>query len=304
MQLEHRFTVPAPIDVAWEAFNDLEQIAPCFPGATLTSFDGDTFQGFVKVRLGPISLQYSGSGRFVERDVDGHRAVVEAKGKDKRGNGTAAANVTATLVAAGDSTGVAVVTDLAITGRPAQFGRGVMQDVSDKLLGQFADCLEQRLAGASTSGGGEAPASADEPEGPVTAAEVAAAADRSATPRPQETAHSGAVGAEAVSPADPSAGSEPTTSDGTARQSAVRESSAPQPRPATQRPPTQRPATQRPANQRPATQPPATQGSPTAELNLGATVLPVLLRRYAPHIIGGLVGTWVLQRILRRARAR
>ena len=143
--------MPAPIDDAWAAFNDLERIAPCFPGASLTSYDGEAFEGLCKVKLGPISLQYTGTGRFVSRDEAAHTAVIEAKGKDKRGNGTAAANVTATLVSAGDdATDVTVKTDLNITGKPAQFGRGVMQDVSDKLLGQFASCLETKL-GADTA---------------------------------------------------------------------------------------------------------------------------------------------------------
>jgi carbon monoxide dehydrogenase subunit G len=148
VELEHRFTVPTSVAETWEAFNDLERIAPCFPGATLTSVDGDEFAGSVKVRLGPISLLYNGTGSFVERDADGHRAVIEAKGKDKRGNGTAAATIRARLSPDGDQTAVEVTTDLAITGKPAQFGRGVIQDVSDKLLGQFVACLEQSLGSA------------------------------------------------------------------------------------------------------------------------------------------------------------
>lgn len=145
MELTHTFTVPAPVDETWTAFNDLERIAPCFPGASLTSVEGDEFGGSVKVRLGPISLQYNGSGQFVERDETSHRAVIAAKGKDKRGNGTASAKITAQLSADGDGTAVEVVTDLNITGKPAQFGRGVIQDVSDKLLGQFVDCIAGKL---------------------------------------------------------------------------------------------------------------------------------------------------------------
>ncbi|MBA3232393.1 MAG: SRPBCC family protein, partial [Propionibacteriales bacterium] len=99
MQLTHRFSVPAPIDVAWAAFNDLERIVPCFPGAELTSFDGENFEGLCKVKLGPISLQYTGKGRFVERNEATRHAVIEAKGKDRRGNGTAAASVKAQLEA-------------------------------------------------------------------------------------------------------------------------------------------------------------------------------------------------------------
>lgn len=156
MELTHRFTVPVSIEAAWSAFNDLEQIAPCFPGAALTSFDGERFEGLCKVKLGPISLQYTGSGRFVERDVPAKRAVIEAKGKDKRGNGTAAAAVTAQLTATGDSTtAVEVKTNLDITGRPAQFGRGVMQDVSDRLLAQFTACIEDRLGSSPAAEGGE-----------------------------------------------------------------------------------------------------------------------------------------------------
>ena len=151
MDLTHRFTVPVPIDDAWAHFNDISSVAECFPGATVTSVEGDTFAGSVKVKLGPIALVYNGSGTFTEKDEATHRMVVDAKGKDKRGNGTAGAAVTMTMVEAGSSTDVEVVTDLAITGKPAQFGRGVMQDVSDKLLGQFVSCLEQRLTDSGTA---------------------------------------------------------------------------------------------------------------------------------------------------------
>jgi carbon monoxide dehydrogenase subunit G len=147
MDLTHRFTVPTSVDETWAVFQDIGSIAECFPGATVSSFDGDSFTGSVKVKLGPIALVYNGSGTFVEKDEAAHRFVVDAKGKDKRGNGTAGAKVTVTMNDASGATDVEVVTDLVITGKPAQFGRGVMQDVSDKLLGQFVDCLEQRLSG-------------------------------------------------------------------------------------------------------------------------------------------------------------
>ncbi|MEP9363601.1 SRPBCC family protein [Nocardioides sp. CN2-186] len=148
MDLTHRFTVPTSVDETWAHFQDIASVAECFPGATVTSAEGDTFAGSVKVKLGPIALVYNGSGTFVEKDEAAHRFVVDAKGKDKRGNGTAGAKVTLTMTSAdGGATDVEVITDLAITGKPAQFGRGVMQDVSDKLLGQFVACLEQRLSG-------------------------------------------------------------------------------------------------------------------------------------------------------------
>ncbi len=149
MDLTHRFTVPTSIDETWAHFQDIASVAECFPGATVTSAEGDTFAGSVKVKLGPIALVYNGSGTFVEKDESAYRFVVDAKGKDKRGNGTAGAKVTLTMADASGSTDVEVVTDLAITGKPAQFGRGVMQDVSDKLLGQFVACLEKRLSGPS-----------------------------------------------------------------------------------------------------------------------------------------------------------
>jgi uncharacterized protein len=147
VDLSHSFTVPASVDDAWATFMDLEQVGACFPGATVTSATEDGFEGTVKVKLGPIALVYAGSGTFSERDDTAHRAVIEAKGKDKRGNGTAGATVTIELSDTGDgSTRAQVQTELAVTGKPAQFGRGVMQDVSDKLLQQFVDCIEGRFA--------------------------------------------------------------------------------------------------------------------------------------------------------------
>jgi uncharacterized protein len=168
LDLTHTFSVPTTVDETWAHFNDIASVAECFPGATVTSVEGETFTGSCKVKLGPIALVYNGSGTFVEKDEAGHRFVVEAKGKDKRGNGTAGANVTVSMADAAGATDVEVVTDLSVTGKPAQFGRGVMQDVSDKLLGQFVACLETRLAGADTEPSGETgPAPAD--VGPVSA---------------------------------------------------------------------------------------------------------------------------------------
>jgi carbon monoxide dehydrogenase subunit G len=147
MQLTHSFTVPASQSDTWAAFSDITSVAECFPGAAVTLAEGDEFEGTCKVKLGPISLLYGGSGRFVERDEAAGRFALEAKGKDKRGNGTAGANVTATMTEVESGTAVEVVTDLQITGKPAQFGRGVIQDVSDKLLAQFIECLESKVAG-------------------------------------------------------------------------------------------------------------------------------------------------------------
>ncbi len=259
MELSHRFTVPVPIDTAWDAFNDLDQIAPCFPGAALASFDGERFEGWCKVKLGPVSLQYTGSGRFVERDEKAKRAVIEAKGKDKRGNGTAAAAVTAQLTASGSSaTEVEVTTDLKITGRPAQFGRGVMQEVSDKLLAQFTACLETKLG----SGVEDEPASPLSVVGaPPSAAEVAAVADAGGERRDRRTP----IAAEAEEAVRSSSASTPGTS-----------------------------AARAPAARAPASEPPR-----VTELDLGATVLPVLLKRYAPYIVAAIVVLWGFGKVLR-----
>ena len=152
MQLENSFTVPVPIDEAWRVLLDIERIAPCMPGAALDSVDGDDFTGRVKVKLGPINLTYQGKASFIEKDEAAHKAVIDARGKDQRGNGTAAAVVTARLKAEGSITRVDVLTDLNITGRPAQFGRGVMTDVGNKLLGQFADKLAAQLGEGDAQG--------------------------------------------------------------------------------------------------------------------------------------------------------
>ena len=146
MQLENSFTVPLPVDEAWRVLMDIDRIAPCMPGAVLDSVEGDDFTGRVKVKLGPINLTYQGKGSFIERDETAYQAKIDARGKDQRGNGTASAIITAKLAGEGSVTRVDVLTDLNITGRPAQFGRGVMTDVGNKLLGQFADKLSAQLS--------------------------------------------------------------------------------------------------------------------------------------------------------------
>ena len=146
MELTHEFTVPATPEETWAAFNDIASVAECFPGATVEEATADTFSGLVKVKLGPVQLTYKGSGDFVEKDESSGTMKISAKGKDKRGNGTAGAEVVASFVdAGGGSTTVTVHTDLSITGKPAQFGRGVIEDVSNKLLDQFVACLSQRV---------------------------------------------------------------------------------------------------------------------------------------------------------------
>jgi uncharacterized protein len=147
MRLEHRFEVPAPVDEAWAVLLDVPRIAPCLPGAALTEHDGDSFAGTVKVKVGPITLTYRGTGHFVERDDAAHRVVIEASGRESRGSGTAGATITATLAPDGpDSTTAEVAIDLTVTGRPAQFGRGMLGEVSARLVDQFAVSLAKELA--------------------------------------------------------------------------------------------------------------------------------------------------------------
>ncbi len=145
MKLENRFTVPVPVDEAWKVLLDVERIAPCMPGATLTSVDGDAFEGTVKVKVGPINLTYGGKARFVSKDDATHVAVIDGSGKETRGTGTAKALITCRLIDQGDTTDVEVDTDLNVTGKPAQFGRGVLADVSGKLVDQFAACLSEEI---------------------------------------------------------------------------------------------------------------------------------------------------------------
>ncbi|MFF0459656.1 SRPBCC family protein [Streptomyces mexicanus] len=147
MELRHEFTVPVPVDDAWRALLDIERVAPCLPGATVEEFDGKTVTGSVKVRLGPITVTYKGTAVFEEQDEAAHRLVLAAGGRETRGQGTARATVTGTLTERDGGTAVSVLTDLTVTGRPAQFGRGVLAEVGDRLVGQFADCLAERLAG-------------------------------------------------------------------------------------------------------------------------------------------------------------
>lgn len=145
MKIDHEFTVSVPVDRAWAVLTDLEAIAPCMPGAQLTGVDGDVYSGKVKIKVGPVVSQYAGNVKFLEKDDANHRAVIDARGRDSRGGGNASAVVTAQLHPDGDRTRVTVETDLKITGRIAQFGSGMIKEVSNKLLGQFVANLESRL---------------------------------------------------------------------------------------------------------------------------------------------------------------
>ena len=149
MDLHHEFTVNVPVDEAWRVLTDLERIAPCLPGAQLTEVEGDTYRGQVKVKVGPILAQFKGQASFVSRDDQAHTATLKGEGRDTTGKGNASAMITAELTAVdANSTRCVVNTDLSISGKVAQFGRGALADVSDKLLAQFVENLNQLIASA------------------------------------------------------------------------------------------------------------------------------------------------------------
>ncbi len=197
MELEHSFTVPVPEERAWEVLLDVERVAPCMPGASLDSVDGDAIAGRIKVKVGPIAMTYAGTARFTERDPHAHVVTLEAAGKETRGAGTASATVRSMLEGQGDHTHVIVHTTLNVTGRPAQFGRGVMAEVGGKLIGIFATNLASMLSAdepaAATDGQPAAPGdaaggatgarSAAVPAPVRRAAESPRSADQSADPR-------------------------------------------------------------------------------------------------------------------------
>jgi carbon monoxide dehydrogenase subunit G len=174
MDITNEFRVATSPDRAWAVLTDLERIAPCLPGAELQEVEGDEYRGVVKVKVGPITAQYKGTATFVERDDASRRAVLRAEGRDTRGQGNASATITATLEPEGDGTVVRVSTDLHITGKVAQFGRGVLADVSGKLMQQFADNLQKNVLSAddaaAVTGNGKAaaaPPPAAKPAEPV-----------------------------------------------------------------------------------------------------------------------------------------
>jgi carbon monoxide dehydrogenase subunit G len=209
MELTNEFTVPLPPDRAWGVLTDLERIAPCLPGARLTEVEGDDHRGEVKVKVGPITATYKGVARFVERDEAAGRAILRAEGRDAR-QGSATALVTATLAPEGAGTKVTVVTDVTVAGKVAQFGRGVLADISVKLLDQFADCLDEQLKAehaATAPAEGSAPPSpavqefaravveASPPEERPAAASVADAPRRIEAPEPEPVDLLGTAGA-------------------------------------------------------------------------------------------------------------
>ena len=179
MEMDHSFTVPVPPDRAWDVLLDVEKIAPCMPGATVDEFDGEVVTGRIKVKVGPVSLTYRGTAKFTERDPDARVILLEASGKETRGAGTASATVRATLEpeSGGEGTTASMHTTMNVTGRPAQFGRGVMIEVGSKLVEQFAQNLRQLIAEDGAAGGNAAATATDEADGGSSAGQAAAEAE-------------------------------------------------------------------------------------------------------------------------------
>ena len=177
MELTNDFRVGVSVPEAWKVLTDVERIAPMLPGAQLQEVEGEEYRGVVKVKVGPITAQYKGAATFVEQDESAGRVVLKASGRDTRGAGNASAVITATMTPDGDGTKVSVVTDLTVTGKVAQFGRGVMADVSAKLIGQFVDSLEADLASGGTASNG---ATAADPGAESPAADAPASSEEAA----------------------------------------------------------------------------------------------------------------------------
>ena len=210
IELTNDFRVALPVEQAWAVLTDIERVAPCMPGAQLLEIEGGEFRGIVKVKVGPITAQYKGVASFVEKDDAGHRAVVRGEGRDTRGQGNANATITVTLLADGPAaTSVTIHTDLSVSGKVAQFGRGVMADVSTKLIGQFVACLEREVLAAGTPPAADpavdpGPAPAVEPDvgtekglnaGSPMGAGAGATVESGAQPTPEGSAGGAAVAA-------------------------------------------------------------------------------------------------------------
>lgn len=291
MELDHSFTVPVPPDQAWDVLLDVQRIAPCMPGATVETVDGDDVAGRLKVKVGPVSLTYKGTATFKDRDTTDRSVLVEASGKETRGSGTASATVRAALSPqnGADSDGssgetlVTLHTTLNVTGRPAQFGRGVIAEVGSRLIDQFADNLARQL------GSGSAPAAADSGAGAAGASETAA---------PAATAEAPAAAAASPAPAD-------TSSSATATAPPSVTAASPEPAASATRSATAESTRPHSVPMRPAA-PPAPAQDQDEALNLLSLVGPVLVKRLAP-VVGALTGaallTWAVRRIIRRRKS-
>jgi uncharacterized protein len=291
MELDHSFTVPVPPDQAWNVLLDVEKIAPCMPGAQVDTVDGDDVAGRLKVKVGPVSLTYKGTATFKDRDTADRSILVEASGKELRGSGTASATVRAALSPEdGTDSGTLVTlhTTLNVTGRPAQFGRGVIAEVGSRLIDKFADNLAKELA----NGGVAAPSA---PE-----------AETASAPAPADSASSGSPGAtsataEATAP-EAVGGAGSAGEAVSAPTSAPASEAAAAPAPSVTAPAAAAPA----AAPRPVTSAPASAPDQEDSLNLLSLVGPVIIKRLAP-VAGAAVAvgllTWGIRRAIRRRKS-
>ncbi len=279
MEMDHSFTVPVSPDQAWDVLLDVERIAPCMPGATVDEFDGEVVTGRIKVKVGPVSLTYRGTAKFTERNPDAKNIVLEASGKETRGAGTASATVQAALEpeSSGEATRVSMHTTMNVTGRPAQFGRGVIVEVGGKLVEQFAQSLRQQIIGDG--------ASADAPAG--TAAGAGAAGTEAAEATGAAGAAAGAAGTAAAGTATAVAGAEADTSAGQPSAAAADQTRTTTPAPT-------------PPVVRSASAPPAASAD---SLNLVRLVGPAILKRVVP-VAAALAALTLLGRRLFRRGAR
>lgn len=279
MELTNDFRVALPVDRAWAVLTDLERIAPCMPGAQLQEVEGDEYRGVVKVKVGPMTAQYKGKATFVSQDQEAGVAVLRAEGQETRGQGTAQATITARLSADGDGTAVSLSTDLAITGRVAQFGRGVLADVSANLLDQFVSCLEQTIVASE-------PAAAPVAEEPAPEAEPAAA-------EPASEPEAAVADAEPAAPAatEPELAPEPAEPEPAAEPAAA-EPSETEEVPAA-------PAPEAATSDRPGVR---TIDSPEAEpIDLARAAGSPVAKRVGP-VLALVAVAWLLKRLLRRRR--
>jgi carbon monoxide dehydrogenase subunit G len=287
MELDHSFTVPVPPDQAWDVLLDVRKIAPCMPGAQVDSVEGDDVAGRMKVKVGPVSLTYKGMASFKDRDAAERSILVEASGKEMRGAGTASATVRAALSpdnGSGDeSTLVTMHSTLNVTGRPAQFGRGVIAEVGSRLIDKFADNLAQQLGGGAAAEAAVASAAV-----PAASAPAAAAAAEPGAPAvaPPSAAEEAGTGAAAGAGETPGTGEAPAAAPAAATRVPVQSAGAPQ-------------ATVRTAPE------PATAPDREDSLNLLSLVGPVIVKRLAP-VVGAAVAAgliaWGVRRIVRRRR--
>jgi uncharacterized protein len=273
MKINNEFTVGAPIQQAWDTMLNLERIAPCLPGAAIQEEkDEGEYDGTMKVKIGPITANYKGTVKFEEVDEDNHRAVLQATGRDARGQGTASATIVSTLQEEGDGTKVSVETDMKLTGRAAQFGRGIAQDVATKMLDQFASCLEEEITGGPE--GGAAAAATAEPTG-----EENGSRDGSQQEEAAPAAATGGTAGRVISSEDP------TVMAGGTVEGAVVAGSSDAPTAGTEQPETQ--------------QAPRREREEPEAFDVGAASQEAILKRAKPLLIGAgvlLVLIWLLRR--------